>query len=115
MTFGDTAARNRSLRSMGLYLTVAFAMAWAFWLVGWLITQNKLSLPLFPILVGGSFGSFVGALVATLAAGGPRRALRFFARAFDPRMGCRPDHRLCRCALGRRATPFALGRRDGGS
>jgi hypothetical protein len=77
----------RSLRSTGLYLAVAFGMAWLLWLVGWLITQHKLALPLFPVLVVGSFGPFIGALVATLAEGGPRRALRFFARAFDPRMG----------------------------
>ena len=83
----DIAVRDRSLRSTGLYLAVAFGMAWVLWLVGWLITQHKLSLPLFPILVVGSFGPFVGALVATLAEGGPRHALRFFARAFDPHMG----------------------------
>src|SRR6202041_3514736 len=80
-------ARGRNLHSMGLYLAVAFLMAWALWLVGWLITRHKLSLPLLPVLVVGSFGPFVGALVANLAGGGPRRALRFFARAFDPRMG----------------------------
>ena len=38
-------------------------------------------------LVVGSFGPFVGALVATLTEGGPRHALRFFARVFDLRMG----------------------------
>jgi hypothetical protein len=83
----DQAARRRTLRSIGLYLAVAFVMAWALWLVGIAITRHALSLPLFPILVVGSFGPFVGALVATLAEGGPRQALRFFARGFDPRMG----------------------------
>jgi len=62
-------------------------MAWALWLAGYAITRHRLSLPLFPVLVIGSFGPFIGALVTTLAEGGPRRALRFFARAFDPRMG----------------------------
>ena len=87
MELTEKAARSRNLHSMGLYLAVAFLMAWTLWLVGWLITQNKISLPLFPVLVVGSFGPFVGALVATLAEGGPRRALQFFARGFDPRMG----------------------------
>lgn len=87
MELTDKAARSRNLHSMGLYLAVAFLMAWALWMVGWLIAQHKISLPLFPVLVVGSFGPFVGALVATLAEGGPRRALQFFARGFDPRMG----------------------------
>jgi hypothetical protein len=84
---GDDAAGARNLRSMGLYLAVAFGMAWVLWAIGLLITHHKLSLPLFPVLVVGSFGPFVGALVVTLAEGGPRNAVRFFARAFDPRMG----------------------------
>jgi uncharacterized protein len=83
----DDAARNRSLHSMGLYLAVTFGMAWVLWLMGWMITQHKLSLPLFPILVVGSFGPFVGALVVTMKEGGPRNAMRFFARIFDLRMG----------------------------
>jgi hypothetical protein len=83
----DTAARSRTLRSMGLYLAVAFGMAWMLWLVAWLITKHKLSLPLFPVLVVGSFGPFAGALAATLAEGGGRRALGFFGRAFEARMG----------------------------
>jgi len=62
----NEAVRNRSLHSMGLYLAVTFGMAWVLWLMGWMITQHKLSLPLFPILVVGSFGPFVGALVVTL-------------------------------------------------
>lgn len=86
-TARDNGGRKESLRSAGLYLVVTFGMAWAFWLVAWLITKNVLSLPLFPILVVGSFGPFVGALVATLAEGGPRHAGRFFARIFDLRMG----------------------------
>jgi uncharacterized protein len=83
----DHAARNRGLHSIALYLAVTFGMAWALWLMGWMITQHKLSLPLFPILVVGSFGPFVGALVVTIKEGGPRNAMRFFARAFDLRMG----------------------------
>jgi hypothetical protein len=83
----DDAARNRSLHSMGLYLAVTFGMAWVLWLMGWMITQHKLSLPLFPILVVGSFGPFVGALVVTMKEGGPRNAMRFFARIFDLLMG----------------------------
>jgi hypothetical protein len=67
METNDNAPRDRSLRSMGLYLFVAFGMAWVLWLVGWLITQQKFSLPLFPVLVVGS--------------------LRFFARVFELRMG----------------------------
>jgi hypothetical protein len=87
MGLNGSAERTRSLRSMGLYLAVAFVMAWVLWFVGWLITQHKLSLPLFPVLVLGSFGPFVGALVVTLREGGARNALRFFARLFDLRMG----------------------------
>lgn len=87
MALDDKAVRSRNLRSMALYLAVAFVMAWALWFVAWLISQHKLSLPIFPVLVVGSFGPFVGALVTCLAEGGPRRALRFFARALDPRMG----------------------------
>jgi uncharacterized protein len=87
MRLHDDAARNRRLHSMGLYLAVTFGMAWVLWLMGWMITQHKLSLPLFPILVVGSFGPFVGALVVTIKEGGPRNAMRFFARAFDLRMG----------------------------
>jgi hypothetical protein len=83
----DKAARDRDLKSMGLYLAIAFLMAWLLWFVGWLITQHKLSLPLFPVLVVGSFGPLVGALVVTWVDGGPRNALRFFARIFDLRMG----------------------------
>jgi hypothetical protein len=87
MGTNDNAGRNRSLRSMGLYLVVAFVMAWVLWLVGWLITQHRLSLPLFPVLVVGSFGPFVGAVVVTWTEGGPRHAWRFLARAFELRMG----------------------------
>jgi len=83
----NNAVRNRNLHSTALYLGVTFGMAWALWLIGWLITQQKLSLPLFPVLVVGSFGPFVGALFATLREGGPRHALRFFARGFALRMG----------------------------
>jgi hypothetical protein len=79
-------ARGLQVRSIRVYLTVAFSMAWALWFVGWLIAQHKLSLPIFPVLVIGSFGPFVGALITTLADGGPERALRFFVRGFDPRM-----------------------------
>ena len=87
MRSSNNAQHNRSLRSMRLYLIVAFVMAWVLWLVGWLITQHKVSLPLFPVLVVGSFGPFVGALVATLIEGGPRHAWHFFARVFDLGMG----------------------------
>ena len=87
MGLNDNAVRNRSLHSMGLYLGVTFGMAWVLWFVGWLVNHHRLSLPLIPIIVVGSFAPFVGALVTTLKEGGPRRALRFFARAFDLRMG----------------------------
>jgi len=83
----DKAARGRNLRSMALYLAVAFVMAWSLWLVGWLITQHKLALPIFPVLVVGSFAPLVGAAVVTLSEGGIGRMARFFARGFDPRMG----------------------------
>lgn len=84
--FADTMRDGRP-HSMVLYLAVSFGVAWLFWLIGWLITQHKIVLPLFPVLVVGSFGPFFGALVATLRQGGPPHARRFFARAFDVRMG----------------------------
>jgi uncharacterized protein len=87
MECSDKAVRSRTQRSIALYLAVAFIMAWALWFVSWLISHHKLSLPIFPVLVVGSFGPFVGALVTTWVEGGPRGAMRFFARAFDPRMG----------------------------
>ncbi|HTZ69838.1 MAG TPA: hypothetical protein VMB71_04220, partial [Acetobacteraceae bacterium] len=83
----ENIMRHHNIKPIALYLAVAFVMAWALWLAGYLITRHKLSLPLFPVLVIGSFGPFIGALVTTLAEGGPRHAVRFFARAFDPRMG----------------------------
>ena len=83
----DKAARGRNLRSMGLYLAVAFVMAWALWFAAWLITQHRLALPIFPVLVLGSFGPFVGAAVVTLREGGVRRMARFFGRILDLRMG----------------------------
>jgi hypothetical protein len=83
----DQMDRRRDRRSIGLYLAVAFVMAWSLWLVALLITRHVLSLPLVPVLMVGSFGPFVGALVVSLVEGGPRQALRFFARGFDPRMG----------------------------
>lgn len=87
MGLTDETDRRRDRRSIGLYLTVAFVMAWSLWLIAIAITRHLLSLPLVPVLMVGSFGPFVGALVVTLAEGGPRNALRFFARGFDPRMG----------------------------
>jgi hypothetical protein len=83
----DRTDRRRDRRSIGLYLIVAFVMAWSLWLVALLITRHALSLPLVPVLMVGSFGPFVGALVVSLVEGGPRQALRFFTRGFDPRMG----------------------------
>ena len=50
------AGRSRALRSIGLYLAVAFGMAWIFWFAGWLITQ----LPTALLVVYGAF------LVATI-------------------------------------------------
>lgn len=87
MTDNDNAERYRSGILIGWYLAVTFGVAWALWLVAWLITQQQVSLPLFPVLVVGSFGPFFGALIATLKEGGARNALRFFARLFDLRMG----------------------------
>jgi hypothetical protein len=43
--------RSWNLRSMALFLGVTFLMAWALWLVAWLITQHELSLPLIPVIV----------------------------------------------------------------
>jgi len=83
----DPVERRKILPAIGIYLSVAFAMAWSFWLVGILIAHHKVALPLMPILVIGSFGPFVGALVTTWWGGGWRESWRFFARAFDPRMG----------------------------
>ncbi len=76
-----------NLRSIIIYLTVAFGMAWAFWGLTWLISKHALDLPLLPFLFIGSFGPFVAAAVTTLSEGGFRRMWRFFARGFDPRMG----------------------------
>lgn len=73
--------------AMLLYLAIAFGMAWTSWFLAWLITKGKLSLPLFPVLLVGSFGPFVGALVTTWAKGGATHARRFFARVVDLRMG----------------------------
>jgi hypothetical protein len=81
-----TADSQRSL-SMSLYLAVAFGTAWSLWFVGWLITRHALSLPLFPVLVAGSFGPFIGALIATFSAGGSKYSLHFYARIFSLRMG----------------------------
>ncbi len=83
----DLAQRRTILGAIWLYLAVTFVMAWLFWLAGILIAHDVVTLPLFPILVVGSFGPFVGALVTTLVNGGKREALQFFARGFDPRMG----------------------------
>ena len=78
---------NRSFNSMCVYMAIAFIMAWSFWFVAWLIADHKLSLPLFPIMVIGSFGPLVGAIGATWREGGPRNALGFLGRALDLRMG----------------------------
>ena len=78
---------TRNLRSMALYLAIAFGFAWTFWAITWLISQHRLSLPLLPMLFIGSFGPFVAAAVTTFSEGGFRRLGGFFARAFDPRMG----------------------------
>lgn len=83
---GDLAAvRGRS--AMRLYLGIAFGMAWVFWGLAWLISRGKVSLPIVPVLMIGSFGPFVGALVTTWTKGGARQARRFFGKVFDPRMG----------------------------
>jgi len=87
MQSDNKTARSRNLRSMALYLVVAFVMAWALWFAAWLITQHRLALPIFPVLVLGSFGPFVGAAVVTLREGGVRRMARFFGRILDLRMG----------------------------
>lgn len=78
---------SRSFPAIWLYLAIAFGMAWCFWFLGWLIAAHELSLPLFPVLVIGSFGPFVGATATTWSHGGPRNALRFLGRALNPRMG----------------------------
>ncbi len=71
-----------------LYLAVAFGITWTFWLLGWAIASHKVSgLPLFPVLVVGSFGPFVGAIAGSWFEGGASRTARFFRRALDPRMG----------------------------
>lgn len=83
---GDVAP-DRSRSTVWLYLAVAFGMTWPLWFIGWLIAGYKLPLPLFPVLVIGSFGPLVGAIVATWHEGGPRNALRFLSRALNVRMG----------------------------
>lgn len=70
-----------------LYLGIAFGMAWALWGLAWLIATGKVSLPLVPVLMIGSFGPFVGALVTTWTRGGAAQARRFFGKVLDPRMG----------------------------
>lgn len=66
---------------------MAFGWAWAFWLVGWLVFERRLDLPLVPVILIGSFGPLVGAVATTLAEGGLPRALAFFGRVFELRMG----------------------------
>jgi len=83
----DTASKRGTFRIVALYLAVTYGMAWALWFLAWLIFKGRVSLPIFPVLVVGSFGPFVGAAVATFAEGGIKRTLAFFARGFDPRMG----------------------------
>jgi hypothetical protein len=77
----------RNLRSIQLYLAIAFGFAWAFWLVAWLISKKFISLPILPMLFVGSFGPLIGAAATTLGEGGVRRTVGFFGRAFNPRMG----------------------------
>lgn len=77
----------RNLRSMLLYLVVAFGMAWTFWWGAWLSSKHLTTLPLLPLLFIGSFGPFVAAGITTFSEGGLGRTWRFFARGFDPRMG----------------------------
>jgi|GEM_PF-2898200 len=74
-------------RSIALYLAIAFGMAWSCWLVAWLASHARTSVPALPMLFIGSFGPFVGAAIVTFCEGGWRGAARFFARGFDPRMG----------------------------
>ena len=87
LTRTEIRAAIRGRGSMLLYLAIAFGMAWTLWLAAWLITKGRLSLPLFPVLVIGSFGPFAGALVTTWSKGGRTQARRFFARVLDPHMG----------------------------
>jgi len=87
MASDDKAEGRRTLRSMALFLAVAFVMAWTSWFVAWLITQHRLALPIFPVLVLGSFGPFAGAAVVTFHEGGVRRMAWFFGRILAWRMG----------------------------
>lgn len=83
----ETRPRDQSLHLIWLYLVVAFTMAWSFWLIGWFVAEHKLTLPLFPILVIGSFGPLAGAIAATMREGGVHQIWKFLVRAIDPRMG----------------------------
>lgn len=78
---------TRNSRSITLYLAVAFAFAWVFWLLAWLSSKHIVSLPLVPMMFVGSFGPFIGAAVTTYSEGGVRRTTGFFRRGLDPRMG----------------------------
>jgi uncharacterized protein len=71
-----------------IYLVLSFAIAWLFWFLAWLHTKHfAVPLPLFTLLVIGSFGPFLGAGVSTYLERGPRETLRFYARALNLRMG----------------------------
>ena len=81
-------APPRDAVSIGLYLAVAFVMAWSLWALCWLATKNVLhDFPLIPMLIVGSFAPFVGAGICAWRDAGFAGMLRFYARSFEIRMG----------------------------
>ncbi len=72
---------------IGLYLCISFGLAWALWLVCWLIGAGLVPLPLTATVILGSFGPFIAAGLCTAWTGGGRAMLRFYGRVLAWRMG----------------------------
>lgn len=72
------------------YFTLAFGIAWAFWLIPILATHGVLQLgqgAQLACLFAGSFGPFIGAFIATYRDGGWRSVREFAGRSLRWRMG----------------------------
>lgn len=86
-----SAAERPTFRtSPWFYWVIAFGVAWTLWLFPALASQGviKLSQPLqLTCLFAGSFGPFIGALIATYRDGGWRGVGEFFGRSLRYRIG----------------------------